>query len=141
MKRTMQQGFTLIELMIVVAIIGILAAVALPAYQDYAARAKITEVIGFMSAAKAGVAEAYASEGDLNGIDTDKAGVDSTVTSKYLQSLAVENGIITATVKGLNNACDTKTLTLTPTKTGTETLDWKGSADTECKKYVPANFR
>lgn len=142
MKRTMQQGFTLIELMIVVAIIGILAAVALPAYQDYTARAKITEVIGFMSAAKAGVAEAYASEGSLTGIDTEKAGVDANVTSKYLQSLEVEDGVITATVKGLNNACDTKTLKLTPTKaTGTENLDWAGSAEDECKKYVPANFR
>lgn len=142
MKRTMQQGFTLIELMIVVAIIGILAAVALPAYQDYTARAKITEVIGFMSAAKAGVAEAYASEGSLTGIDTEKAGVDANVTSKYLASLEVEDGVITATVKGLNNACDTKTLKLMPTKaTGTENLDWAGSAEDECKKYVPANFR
>lgn len=142
MKRTMQQGFTLIELMIVVAIIGILAAVALPAYQDYTARAKITEVIGFMSAAKAGVAEAYASEGSLDNIDTEKAGVDDAVTSKYLAFLEVEKGVITATVKGLNNACDTKTLKLTPTKaTGTENLDWAGSAEDECKKYVPANFR
>lgn len=142
MKRTMQQGFTLIELMIVVAIIGILAAVALPAYQDYTARAKITEVIGFMSAAKAGVAEAYASEGSLAKIDTDKAGVDSKVTSKYLKSLAVAAGVITATVQGLNNSCDGKTLTLMPKEAkDTKNLDWTGSTDPECKKYVPANFR
>lgn len=141
MKRTMQQGFTLIELMIVVAIIGILAAVALPAYQDYTARAKITEVVGFMSAAKAGVAEAYASEGDLAVIDTDKAGVDSAVTSKYLKSLEVAAGVITATVQGLNNDCDAKTLTLTPEVTTAKTLNWKGTAEDACKKYVPANFR
>lgn len=142
MKRTMQQGFTLIELMIVVAIIGILAAVALPAYQDYTARAKITEVIGFMSAAKAGVAEAYASEGSLTGIDTEKAGVDSKVTSKYLKTLKVAAGVITATVQELNNTCDGKTLELKPTEAAdTKNLDWKGSAADECKKYVPANFR
>ncbi len=55
-----QKGFTLIELMIVVAIIGILAAIALPAYQDYTKRAKMTEVVNFMAAAKTGVAEAFA---------------------------------------------------------------------------------
>lgn len=60
MKRTMQQGFTLIELMIVVAIIGILAAVALPAYQDYTVRARITEGLSLASAAKSAVAETFA---------------------------------------------------------------------------------
>ena len=59
MKRTIQQGFTLIELMIVVAIIGILAAVALPAYQDYTIRARVTEGLSLASAAKTAVADAY----------------------------------------------------------------------------------
>ena len=73
--KKVQQGFTLIELMIVVAIIGILAAVALPAYQDYTKRAKMTEAIKFMAAAKTGVSEAYGTIGDLKGIDNAKAGL------------------------------------------------------------------
>src|SRR5574344_1107449 len=75
MNKTIQQGFTLIELMIVVAIIGILAAVALPAYQDFTKRSKMAEVIGFMASAKTAVAETFANTNDLNGIDKTAAGL------------------------------------------------------------------
>ena len=140
-----QKGFTLIELMIVIAIIGILAAIALPAYQDYTNRAKVSEVVTYMSSAKTGVAEQYAATTTLTDIDTEKAGLDATAannTSKYVASVEVDDGVIEATVQGLNNSCDGKTLTLTPeVNVTTGNLEWAGSADTECKKYVPANFR
>ena len=77
MKRTMQQGFTLIELMIVVAIIGILAAVALPAYQDYTKRAKVTEGLSLASAAKLAVAENAA-----NGVQYDKGWTAPSATNQ-----------------------------------------------------------
>lgn len=93
MKRTMQQGFTLIELMIVVAIIGILAAVALPAYQDYTKRAKVTEGLSLASAAKLAVAENAA-----NGVQYDKGWTAPSAT-KDVKSVAISNktGVITIT--------------------------------------------
>ena len=91
MKRV-QQGFTLIELMIVVAIIGILAAVALPAYQDYTVRAKLSEVLLAASSAKNTVAEAAQSEGAL------PATLDvQTQSSDYVASVGYASGVITAT--------------------------------------------
>jgi len=144
MKAQMQKGFTLIELMIVVAIIGILAAVALPAYQDYTKRAKMTEVIAFVAAAKTGVAEAYSDLNTLSGINTAKAGLAATTTSQYVKTLAVADGVITATVSGIDSACDkaTPALTLKPTvNTNTGALDWAGTSAAACTKFVPANFR
>ena len=79
MKR-MQQGFTLIELMIVVAIIGILAAVAIPAYQDYTIRARVTEGLGFAAAAKTAVSEFYISQGTMPA-DSSEAGYSATAAS------------------------------------------------------------
>src|SRR5690606_32293958 len=132
-------------------IIGILAAVALPAYQDYTNRAKLTEVVTYMSAAKAGVAEAYstataATPADkLTGIGNAKAGLNPTATdntTKYVASVTVTNGTIVAVVQGTGTACDTKTITLAPTPNATSgNLEWAGSASAECMKYVPANFR
>ncbi len=137
MKRTMrsvQKGFTLIELMIVVAIIGILAAVALPAYQDYTIRAKISECAGVLSACKSSVSEYYASMNDLP--DTDTAGCATTET-QYCGAPSVADGVITVAIKtetGIAATCD---LELEPTST---TNGWTGS--TTCDpKYVPANFR
>ncbi len=121
MKRTLQKGFTLIELMIVVAIIGILAAVALPAYQDYTVRAKITEAMTTLSACKTGVAEFLQSNGAFPA-DANAAGC-STAATKYVTGLTVAaaTGAITVTIQGTNSAADTATLILQPTSDNART--------------------
>ncbi|HFC5580591.1 TPA: prepilin-type N-terminal cleavage/methylation domain-containing protein [Neisseria gonorrhoeae] len=112
---TLQKGFTLIELMIVIAIVGILAAVALPAYQDYTARAQVSEAILLAEGQKSAVTEYYLNNGEWPK-DNDKAGVASAsdIKGKYVKSVTVANGVVTATMlsSGVNNEIKGKRLSL-----------------------------
>ncbi|MBH5431673.1 pilin, partial [Neisseria meningitidis] len=113
---TLQKGFTLIELMIVIAIVGILAAVALPAYQDYTARAQVSEAILLAEGQKSAVTEYYLNHGTWPSNNSD-AGVASTATDikgKYVKEVKVEKGVITATMlsSGVNKEIQGKKLSL-----------------------------
>ncbi|HHK0792670.1 TPA: pilin, partial [Neisseria gonorrhoeae] len=100
---TLQKGFTLIELMIVIAIVGILAAVALPAYQDYTARAQVSEAILLAEGQKSAVTEYYLNHGTWPANNGD-AGVASAskIIGKYVKSVTVTNGVVTATMASSN---------------------------------------
>jgi len=139
MLKQTQKGFTLIELMIVVAIIGILAAVAIPAYSDYTNRAKVTELIGIGSACKTSISEYYQSQGSLPANIT-TAGC-ATTTSKYVASLGVTTGVITVTPVAALATILGGNYILTPSTTASGTLDWQCTSSTMTKKYLPANCR
>ncbi|ENW5007858.1 pilin, partial [Neisseria gonorrhoeae] len=112
---TLQKGFTLIELMIVIAIVGILAAVALPAYQDYTARAQVSEAILLAEGQKSAVTEYYLNNGEWPK-DNTSAGVASAsdIKGKYVKSVTVANGVVTAQMKsdGVNKEIQGKRLSL-----------------------------
>lgn len=138
MKRS-QSGFTLIELMIVVAIIGILAAIALPAYQDYTKRAHVTEGMSLGGGAKTAVAEYYSSEG-LMPNDNSRAGLaESTdITGNAVKSVAVVDGKITVTYD--SKVTDDATLELSPTTTA-GSITWECSGGSVLPKYRPSRCR
>ena len=139
MKR-IQQGFTLIELMIVVAIIGILAAIAIPQYQNYTGRAQLSDAIVTASGLKAAVAEYYQTKGSFTGADSGTGGIPTAASNagKYVDSITVATGVITATMRGSGLAtCVTgKTVTLTPSSTGADNpISWTcdSNATAGCK--------
>jgi type IV pilus assembly protein PilA len=116
MQKTIQKGFTLIELMIVVAIIGILAAIAIPAYQDYTIRSQVTEGLNLAAPAKASVADVYANRGVFPANNTEAGiGQPAEITGKYVVSVTVANGVITVAYgKQANSNITGETLILTP---------------------------
>lgn len=147
--KTLQKGFTLIELMIVVAIVGILSALALPAFQDRTARAQVVEALTLAEAQKSAVVEYYATEGSFPSNNAE-AGIPETISGKYVNSVVIaDNGVITATMKGSDEDIATdiagKTLKLTPTdpaETGTYTWECaRGDNNGIENDYLPTTCR
>ena len=137
-----QSGFTLIELMIVIAIIGILAAIALPAYNDYTARAQVSEAVNLASGLKLQVADVYADTGTLVGVASGADGIPlaNTVLGKYTTGVSVADSVIEATVGGDASALVAAgTITLTPT-VNAGSLEWACTSSLD-PKYLPAACR
>jgi type IV pilus assembly protein PilA len=141
LKRT-QQGFTLIELMIVVAIIGILAAIAIPAYQDYAKRSHVSEGLSLAAAAKTAVSEYWATNGDF---PTDNTAVGlptaASISGNAVTSVDIASGKITITYN--SKVASGATLELSPV-TANGLLQWKckkGSTNPVADKYLPSTCR
>ncbi len=161
MKRNLQKGFTLIELMIVVAIIGILAAVALPAYQDYTARAKMSEVLLAASTCRTTITEAsqtgLPSASALAATNGFGCGEGSTAKSQYVAALGTTNaGVVTVTAQNIGTDVNGKKITLQPytdaalttkaasadfiTGTNKPVVGWKCAFDGDLK-FMPASCR
>lgn len=139
-----QQGFTLIELMIVVAIIGILAAIAIPAYQDYTIRAQVSEGLNLSGGAKAAVTEFFQDRGTLPADNLTAGLADAAdIQGKYVGQVAVAAGIITVTYgNDAHTTINDQTITLSPDTTEPGSVQWDcASGGVIQPKHLPAACR
>jgi len=142
-----QKGFTLIELMIVIAIIGILAAIAIPAYQDYTIRSKVSEGLNLSGAAKLAVSETYDSNGKFSAANNSSYGLPSanSIAGNYVASVGVTNtqGQITITYKnsGVGTGADGATIIMTPNTSSPGAMGWNCTGGTMPNKFRPATCR